>query len=205
MFPAAAAEFLQHWPHDAPLRWTPKDFAAQQAFVNAQLVGPSWLDWSTESAAFELCQAQWLGTPLVSAGEHNSVLLAGPVAELLPPTTLFPLAAARLKPGGRLVGIVPCLRDNSPESQLFAQLAAESLWPYTTAEELLELLAEAGLTPDTDATRFVPVPRFNDAVLKDELAFQGFRRIFDTLEAQGYEPLEVGWGELRFTATVTAG
>ena len=168
--------------------------------MNAHLRGPAWLDWSTEASGFELWQAQLLGTALVSAGEYDSILVAGPVAELVAPAALFRLAAGQLKPGGRLVGIIPCLRDNSPESQLFSQLTAETLWPYATAEELLELLGEAGFTPDATAG-FSAVPRFNDAVLKDELAFKGFRRVFDVLEAQGYEPLEVGWGELRFAAT----
>jgi len=98
------------------------------------------------------------------------------------------------------VGIIPCLRDNSPESRVFAELAPSVCWPYLTAEEVTEALQEAGLAPQPNATEFAVIPHFNAAVLKDELGFKGFRKIFDQLEAQGYDPAAVGWGELRFVA-----
>ena len=130
------------------------------------------------------------------------MVLAGPVVELLEPARLFGQAASPLRPGGRLVGIVPCLRDNSPESEEFMQLAAATLWPYFTAEELLELLGESNWQVELQARAFIAVPRFNEAVLKGQLGFKGFSRIFDQLMAEGYDPMEVGWGELRFVATM---
>src|SRR5439155_24193359 len=95
---------------------------------------------------------------------------------------------------------MPWLRDNSPESQLFAELAAAMLWSYYTAEELSEMLAETGWQVRRESSRFVSIRRFTEAVLKDHLSFKGFRKIFDQVEAQGYAPSEIGWGELRFVA-----
>jgi hypothetical protein len=132
--------------------------------------------------------------------KYEATVLAGPVVELLEPSILFKLAGPPLRPGGRLVGIFPCLRDNSPESRLFAEIATATLWPYYGAEELLELLRDCGWQPDPGTSAFVAIPRFNEAVLKDELRFKGFNGIFDQLVEQGYDPGEVGWGELRFVA-----
>ena len=128
--------------------------------------------------------------------------LAGPVVELLEPSALFPQAAAALVPGGKLIGVIPCLRDNSPESRGFTEIAAATLWPYYTAEELLEMLRETGGQLDSTASGFRAVPQFNEAVLGDRLGFKGFNRIFERLTAQGYDPMEVGWGELRFVASL---
>jgi hypothetical protein len=86
---------------------------------------------------------------------------------------------------------------------LFAELVAAALWPYYTAEELIEMLAEEGWQIHRESSRFVPIRRFTEAVLMDQLAFKGFRKIFDQVEAQGYDPGEVGWGELRFVAEMT--
>ena len=133
---------------------------------------------------------------------YDAAVLAGPVVELLEPAWLFREAAAALRPGGRLIGIVPCLRDNSPESRTFADLAAETLWPYYTAEELLEMLREEGWRVELETGGFFTIPRFKEAVLKGELGFKGFNAIFAGLAAQGYDPIEIGWGELRFAATV---
>ncbi len=198
-FSAVRAEFLQHYQRDLTCRWTSEDVAAQAAFASRHLGEGLWLDWSSPAAALELWQAGLGLTPL-NTGPQETILLAGPMAELLPSENVFRLATAHLKAGGKLIGIVPCLRDNSPESEFFARLAAEELWPYFTAEEIRELLCEAGLEPAADATGFVPIRRFNEAVLKDELGFKGFRRLFDKVEAQGYDPMEIGWGELRLVA-----
>jgi hypothetical protein len=78
--------------------------------------------------------------------------------------------------------------------------AAASLWPYYAAEELFELLGEAGWQVDPEAGGYVPIPQFNAAVLSGRLGFKGFGRVFDQLRAQGYDPMEVGWGEVRFGA-----
>ena len=196
----AAGEFLEHYPHDARRRWSPEDLAAQKQFVSSQVASRQWLDWSTESAALQLLQAKLLATTISMGGSHEAILIAGPAVELVGPDELFVEAAERLEPGGRLIGIVPCLRDNSPESQLFAQFAVSTLWPYHTAEELMEMMREAGLTANLEITRFVTIGRFNEAVLKDELRFKGFRDIFRRFETEGYDPMEVGWGELRIVA-----
>lgn len=200
VFPPICADFLQHYRHDAPFRWSAEDFAAQQEFVNRHLAGTAWLDWSTESAALDLLQATLALTVLTTAGEGEAILLAGPVVELLDPAQVLGCAAKHLNPAGRLVGIIPCLRDNSPESQLFSQLATTTLWPYYTAEELLEMLRETGFQPQAGSCAFADIPRFNEAVLEDRLAFKSFRQIFVQLETEGYDPMEVGWGELRFVA-----
>ena len=200
-FPSAASDFLQNYSRDAAFRWSAEDLVAQQQFVNAQVARKQWRDWSTESAAFQLMQASFAGTSLAESNRYEAIVLAGPIVELLQPDELFSSATAFLNPGGTIVAIMPCLRDNSPESQLFAQIAASTLWPYHTAEELLELVREAGVKPDARLTRFVSIPRFNEAVRKDQFAFKGFRRVFEELEAQGYDATEVGWGEVRLVAT----
>jgi hypothetical protein len=201
-FAAACGDFLQHYQRDAQLRWSADDRAAQQRFVTANLPAGRWLDWSTAEAALPLLQAGMLSTAVTGDGAQDCVVLAGPVAELLEPAMLAQFAARQLGSRGRLVGIIPCLRDNSPESRVFAELAPSLCWAYLTAEEVTEALQEAGLAPQPNATEFAAIPHFNAVVLKDELGFKGFRKIFDQLEAQGYDPAAVGWGELRFVATL---
>jgi hypothetical protein len=196
---AAAAEFLENFQRDAPVRWSADDLGAQREFVNAHISGRDWLDWSTPAAALDLVQSRAPTAPGATGGYH-AVLLAGPVVELLDPETLFTHAMAALSPGCRVVGVIPCLRDNSPESRLFAEYAAADLWRYCTAEELLEILRETEWTVDPEATGFFAVRRFNEAVLGDELGFKGFNRVFTRLAAEGYDPMEVGFGELRFVA-----
>jgi len=196
----ARSEFLAHYRHDAQLRWSEMDREEQREFVNQHLGGLSWLEWSTEGAAMELIQASLTNIGVSGAGRYDALVLAGPVVELVEPPVLFRQAIAPLKSPGRLIGIIPCLRDNSPESQLFTELAAAMLWPYYTAEELIEMLAETGWQVRRESSRFVSIRRFTEAVLKDQLSFKGFRRIFDQVEAQGYDPSEIGWGELRFVA-----
>ena len=200
IFSAAGAEFLENYQRDAPVRWSPDDLAAQQQFVNAQVAGNDWLDWSTPDAALQLFQAFAGQTSAVIAEKSDAVVLAGPIVELLEPPALFSQARGPLGPGGRLVGIIPCLRDNSPESSQFMQHARTTFWPYYTAEELLEMLSESAWQIVSQVGGFVPIPRFNLAVLNDELGFKGFNRVFSQLSAQGYDPIEVGWGELRFVA-----
>jgi len=201
MFSATAAEFLEHYQRDVAIRWSPDDLAAQREFVNSCVAERHWLDWSTPTAALQLIQTNHAQTALGMTEKFDALVLAGPVVEMIEPATLFSRAAAPLNPGGRLIGIVPCLRDNSPESRTFSELAAYALWPYFTAEELFEILRESGWLVDSDASGFVAVRRFNEAALKDQLGFKGFKRIFDQLMTQGYDPMEVGWGELRFAAT----
>ena len=197
------SEFLAHYRHDAEVRWSETDRKEQRDFVNEHIAGSSWLDWSTEGAAMELIQASLTNIGVSGTGRYDALVLVGPVTELIEPPILFQQAVAPLKSPGRLIGIIPCLRDNSPESQLFAELAATALWPYYTAEELIEMLAEAGWQVQHESNQFVSIRRFTEAVLKDQLSFKGFRRIFDQVEAQGYDPSEVGWGELRFVAKMT--
>ena len=200
IFSAAGAEFLENYQRDAPVRWSPDDLAAQQQFVNAQVAGYDWLDWSTPDAALQLFQAVAGQTSAVIAEKSDAVVLAGPIVELLEPPALFSQARGPLGPGGRLVGIIPCLRDNSPESDQFMQHSRATLWPYYTAEELLEMLRETDWQIESRVSGFIPIPRFNLAVLDDQLGFKGFNRVFTRLSAEGYDPMEVGWGELRFVA-----
>ena len=202
MFSASAAEFFENYQRDTQVRWSPEDLAAQQEFVNARVAGYEWLDWSSPGAALRLVQANRAGASVGMTEMYYAAVLAGPVVELLEPAWLFREAVVPLRPGSRLVGIIPCLRDNSPESRTFADLAAQTLWPYYTAEELVEMLRDEGWQVELPAGGFVAVPRFNQAVLKGQLGFKGFSPIFAGLAAQGYDPMEVGWGELRFLATV---
>lgn len=199
---AGSVEFLESYLRDAQVRWSPEDLARQREYVNAQIAGRDWLDWSTPESALRLVQSSSARESVGETDKYDAVVLAGPVVELLEPATLFKLAGPPLRPGGRLVGIYPCLRDNSPESRLFSEMASATLWPYYGAEELLEMLRDCGWGPDLSASAFVAIPRFNEAVLKAELHFQGFNRIFDQLVRQGYDPMEIGWGELRFAATL---
>jgi len=176
-FSAAGAEFLQHYARDAQIRWSLEDLAAQREFVNTRLAGCQWLDCSTASAALQLVQAVHAQTSLGTHEKYDALVLAGPIVEL-----------------------IPCLRDNSPESEHFMRHAAAMLWPYYTAEELVEMLGENGLREDSRASGFTAIPQFNDAVLEGRLGFTGFAKIFKQLAAEGYDPREVGWGELRFVA-----
>lgn len=198
--PMECGEFLSHYTQDLPLRWSAADLADQRRFVQGQIMGKRWLDWSTESAAFELLQARLLGTAPSLPASNEIIILAGPVAELIDPDWLFATAAVRLRPGGKLIGIIPCLRDNSPESRCFGEFAATHFRTYSTEEELIEMLDEAGLDTERDATSFVANRSFIEAVRQDQLSFKGFRHIFDRLASEGYDPSEVGWGELRFAA-----
>ncbi len=201
-----AGDFLTHWQNDAPRRWSATDFAAQQAFVNGQVEGREWTDWSTPMAAMQLIQASLLKAPLEDGDRHDAIVLAGPVTELVPPKELFSLAAGRLRPGGRLIGVFPCLRDNSPESARFMELTKAGLWPYFVEEEVREVLGEAGY--DTCGSQavagFHAIPQFNRAVLGDDLGFKGFQRIFVEMEGEGYDAMEVGFGELRFAVSLGA-
>jgi hypothetical protein len=201
-FSDQAIEFLENYPRDVPRRWSAADLEAQQEFVNGQLAGSNRLDWSTPSAALDLVQAVGIGTPPGVTGAFEAVLLAGPVTELLPAEALLGHASKAVRSGGKLAGIIPCLRDNSPESQEFMNIAAAGLWPYFTAEDLLEMFRETGWRVEHSASGFVPIRRFNEAVLRGELGFTGFGRLFGQLNAQGYDPMEVGWGELRVVATL---
>jgi len=200
IFSAAGAEFLENYRRDASVRWSPNDLAAQREFVSAQVTGNDWLDWSTPAAALQLFQAVAGQTSTVTTEKSEAVVLAGPIVELVEPPALFGQARGPLGPGGRLVGVMPCLRDNSPESDQFVQHARRTLWPYYTAEELLEMLGESAWQIESQVSGFVSIPRFNLAVLNDELGFKGFNRVFARLSAEGYDPMEVGWGELRFVA-----
>ncbi|PYJ81039.1 MAG: hypothetical protein DME22_22340 [Verrucomicrobia bacterium] len=143
-FSAAGAEFLQHYARDAQIRWSLEDLAAQREFVNTRLAGCQWLDCSTASAALQLVQAVHAQTSLGTHEKYDALVLAGPIVELIEPTTLFRQAVSPLRPGGKLIGLIPCLRDNSPESEHFMRHAAAMLWPYYTAEELVEMLGENG-------------------------------------------------------------
>ncbi len=200
IFSAAGAEFLENYQRDAPVRWSPNDLAAQQEFVGAQVGGDAWLDWSTPAAALQLVQAAAAQTSAGTAEKSDAVVLAGPIVELVEPLALFGQARGPLSPGGRLVGIIPCLRDNSPESDQFMQHARATLWPYYTVEELLEMLRETDWQIESQRSGFVAIPRFNLAVLNDQLGFKRFNFVFTRLSAEGYDPMEVGWGELRFVA-----
>jgi hypothetical protein len=200
IFSAAGAEFLENYQRDAPVRWSPNDLAAQQEFVGAQVAGDNWMDWSTPAAALQLVQAAPAQNSAGTAKKSDAVVLAGPIVELLEPLALFSQARGPLGPGGRLVGIIPCLRDNSPESDQFMQQARATLWPYYTAEELLEMLRETDWQIESEVSGFIPIARFNLAVLNDQLGFKGFNRVFTRLSAEGYDPMEVGWGELRLVA-----
>ena len=200
IFSAAVGEFLDHYQRDVPVRWSPKDVAAQQEFVNGHVIGCRWLDWSTASAALQLVQAVQAQTFLGTHEKYDALVLAGPIVELIEPSTLFRQAVSPLRPGGKLIGLMPCLRDNSPESRIFAERSALTLWPYYTVEELLEMLCETGWEVDSAASGFIGIGQFNAAVLKDQLGFTGFAKIFKQLAAEGYDPREVGWGELRFVA-----
>ena len=200
IFSAAGAEFLENYRRDAAVRWSPSDLAAQREFVGAQVGGDDWLDWSTPAAALQLVQDAAGQTTAGMAEKSNVVVLAGPIVELLEPPALFSRARGPLGPGGRLVGIIPCLRDNSPESEQFMQHARATLWPYYTAEELLEMLRETAWQTESLVSGFIPIPCFSLAVLNDQLGFKGFNRVFTRLSAEGYDPMEVGWGELRFVA-----
>lgn len=198
----AAADFIEHYGRDANLRWSPDDLIEQTKFVRGCIDTDSWLDWSSQSAALQLLQAKLLSMPTGFGERFDKILIAGPMAELMEATELLSLAIPHLRTRGSVIGIVPCLRDNSPESQVFADLAASKLWNYHTAEDWMEMIRDAGLNFSPGANGFIAIPRFSECILKDELCFKGFRQVFDEMEKLGYDPMEVGWGELRFIAAL---
>ncbi|MCD6048991.1 MAG: hypothetical protein K0Q55_394 [Verrucomicrobia bacterium] len=200
MFSPATVEFLQTYGHDQAFRWTPEDLAAQAQFAEQALAGVAWCDWSDPGMALPLLQAAMLNTPTALEHDYDGILLAGPLSELMPAEALIPLAQAHLNPAGRLVGIIPCLRDNSPESQRFMDLAAEKLWPYHTAEIWLELLQDAGFEAARIKGEFIARPQFAASALTGKLHFAPFAELFREVEKAGYGANEVGWGELRFVA-----
>src|SRR6266496_2116502 len=177
IFSVSGAEFLENYQRDAPIRWSPGDLAAQREFVGAQVAADNWLDWSAPVTALQLFQAAAGQTSAGTGEKFDAVVLAGPIVEMLEPQTLFIQARGPLGAGGRLVGIVPCLRDNSPESDQFMRHARAMIWPYYTAEELLEMLRETAWQIEPQVSGFIPIPQFNLAVLKDQLGFKGFNRV----------------------------
>jgi len=200
MFSPAIVEFLQHYAHDQPFRWTAEELAAQGRFAESALAGTSWSDWSDSAMALPLLQAALLNTPTSLDHDQDAILLAGPLTEIMLAERLLPLAQSHLNPAGRLVGIIPCLRDNSPESQHFMDLAAEKLWPYHTAEVWLELLQDTGFTATGIKAEFIARPQFAASALTEKLHFTPFTELFRAVEAAGYGAHEVGWGELYFVA-----
>jgi hypothetical protein len=196
----SSVDFLEHYQRDVPIRWSADDLAAQRQFVNGALPAGDWLDWSTPQVSLHLLQSELLSTPMGVSGEYSAVVLAGPAVELLQLENLLRSACRCLTTAGRIIGIVPCLRDNSPESAEFMRISEEVLWPYSTADEIQESLRETGLAVLSEASRFVPVPTFVDAALHDRMHFKGFRDICRKIQALGYDAGEVGWGEFRFIA-----
>lgn len=59
------------------------------------------------------------------------------------------------------------------------------------------MLRDAGFATDGTLTRFVPIDAFKEAVAADRLGFKGFHGLFQRMKSEGYDPFEVGWGELR--------
>src|SRR5437867_12553316 len=134
IFSPAGVEFLQHYPMDVCARWSPEDLAAQQEFVNAQIAGRSWLDWSSPAETLQLVQASHADTSFAAGEEYEALVLAGPVVVLLEPARFFHQDASALRPDGKLVGIIPCLPDHSPEAQQSIHPVAPPLWQCWTAE-----------------------------------------------------------------------
>ena len=203
MFSPFTAEFLQSYAHDQSFRWSEEDLAAQGRFAESAVAGLSWSDWSSPALALPLLQAAMLATPTILEHDQDAILLAGPLTELMPAETLIPLAQTHLNPSGRVVGIIPCLRDNSPESQRFMDLAAEKLWPYHTAEIWLELLQDVGFEAAGIQGEFIARPQFARSALAGKLQFTPFAELFRAVEAAGYGAHEVGWGELYLIAKAT--
>jgi hypothetical protein len=202
IFSPLITKFLEAYSLDVSIRWSANDLKAQEKFINAEVENTEWLDWSSQEAALQLVQAEILKTSLGETGEFDRIVVAGPVVELLDLPILLNRAARYLKRGGRIAAVIPCLRDNSPENAEFTAIAAKRLWPYATSEELLESTREAGLDPLAES-KFVPVRRFIEAALGDQLRFTPFRDLFLELQSQGYDPMEVGWGELRLLAQLS--
>lgn len=198
-----AAEFVETYGLDATARWNEAEVEAQARFVREQTDGRHFEDWTTGEAGLQLMQSMLFGTaPGVTSGV-SGILAAGPLVELVEPASVFGIAAQSLQEGGKLVAIIPCLRDNSPESAEFMSLARAEMWPYYTAEELVEFLREAEF--EIAQASFVSLPHFIQAVLHDRLQFKGFNRVLGKLQAQGYDPAEIGWGELRLVGQRAAG
>ena len=133
----------------------------------------------------------------------------------------FGMWAIQGRENGRLignVGLFTAWRDIDPEfgeqpemgwimdpeyhgTGMASEACAAAQWNCPTAEELLESLVECGLEVQP-GWKFVPSP-----VLKSEAALRKIRfgphlQAIQTVESAGYDPAEIGWGELRFAGSL---
>ncbi len=196
--PSLAAELLATYPVDDPLRWPDAMQAERGRFVDAVVSNLSALDLSDPPVAFEIAQTALTGSNPAFSERFPALIMAGPLVDLIDPAALLSLVAPFLTPTAIVAGLIPCLRDNSPESAAFAEACAAAQWNCPTAEELLESLIECGLEVQP-GWRFIPSPVFRSESGLRKVCFGPHLRAIKAVESAGYDPGEIGWGELRFS------
>ena len=200
--PPGITEYLVSYNRDLPQRWTAQDLQAQSEFVGQALGQRPYLDLSKEEAVLHLWQNKVFSTGVGFGEQFQAAVLASPVTEVMDPQWVLSFAVQQLTLGGQIAAIIPCLRDNSPPNQAFAKLAEDYLWPIFTVDELLEMTAELGLTAHLPPTGFYPVEKFKQSLGEKSFIFSAFNKVADALISQGFDPMALGWGELRLSASI---
>jgi SAM-dependent methyltransferase len=90
-----------------------------------------------------------------------------------------------------------CLRDRSAVNVEYAAIARDLLlWNLVTCDEIIEMLHESGLRIVGHRPVFIANVKFNEAILKKQVKFGGYYRVYDELARRGYDPASVQQGHI---------
>jgi SAM-dependent methyltransferase len=90
-----------------------------------------------------------------------------------------------------------CLRDNSPVNVEYAAIARDVLtWNLVTCDEIIETVHGSGLRIVGHRPVFIGNVKFNEAILKKQVKFGGYYRVYDELARRGYDPSSVQQGHI---------
>jgi hypothetical protein len=201
---ALISDYLLHYNTDLKSRWSEEALRFQANFVTSRLPKNGIWDWSAPAITLQLLQARLLSEKTAPPPGTSLILAAGPLMELLSPSAIVEEAARSLKQNGRLIAIIPCLRDNSPENEFFAMHASENLWPYYTAEYWQETMQEGGFMT-IDPPQFKENREFSMAQIEGRMNFRGFMPLIEKLQNEGYDPIEIAWGDLHLNLVKSNG
>ncbi|GEM_PF-471352 len=90
-----------------------------------------------------------------------------------------------------------CLRDNSPVNAAYAAIARKMLtWHLVTRDEIIETVHHSGLHIVGHRPVFIGNVKFNEAILKKQVKFSGYYRVYSELARRGYDPSSVQQGHI---------
>lgn len=90
-----------------------------------------------------------------------------------------------------------CLRDNSRVNVEYAAIARDLLtWNLMTYEEIIETVHDSGLHIVGHRPVFIGNVKFNEAILKKQVKFSGYYRVYDELARRGFDPSSVQQGHI---------